>query len=148
MGSVSSTGGASKFKYITLGENGCYEVSTPLRYRRQVAVGYSKSLRKSWAIRNRIGKRIWGVYWGAVLAGFIDTVKSDTASVHVRFRGGAWIVHYRTLKDNKQKCKSFSCKKYGDQEAESLAIVCVNKLAKERFKQLENWNSRVLRVKR
>lgn len=108
-------------------------------------------LKKSVAVRNKIGKRIWGKYWSAVLSGYIDTIKNPTASVGVyrhldkRYDKWEWRVVCRGLRDNKPRCKSFSESRYGAVQAKILADGYAGLLTESRLEQLSEWKPRWIR---
>lgn len=147
MGSVNSKKSKTIFRYVNKGESGVYESSVPTISKGLVRVAYTKSVRKAVVVRNRIGRRLWGKYWNAVLSGFIDTIKSDTLSVAIVKKGSTSVVVYRDLITTTQQTKSFSLKKYGN-EAENLAKEYANKITQQRADQLAQWDRKIIRKTR
>ena len=137
-----------KYKYIYFTDNGIYEASVPTSSMNLVRVAYTKSIRHAAVVRNRVGRRLWGKYWNAVLSGYIRTVNSKTLAVMTAKRGDAWLVKHRDLITNKQYSKSFSCKKLGEDLAKSSAEDFACKTIKQRSKQLAEWDRKIIRVPR
>jgi hypothetical protein len=144
----------SKFKYISVSEEAkgdTFLVSIPVHKGTPTRVLSVSGLKKSVALRNRIGKKIWGDYWNAILSGYIDTIQSKTASVSVarrfdrRSEKYEWRVSSRGLISNKYKTKTFSENKFGAAKAEELARSYASIDTESRFSQLSNWKPRWIR---
>ena len=146
----------SNFKYISKqkGSAEMFKVSIPMKTGSGANVIWCKTLRKAISTRNRIGRKIWGDYWPAVLSGFIDTIKSENASVYVgqrvdKRRGyKECYVSFRRLEDHKQVTRNFSCQKYGEQKAMELAMAYAAIETESRLKRLSKWDPRLIRKPR
>lgn len=148
MGSVNSNRSNKDFRYIFKSKHGSFVVIIPTRGDYAFKSNSTGSLRNAIGIRNRVGARIWGYYWDAVIAGFVDTIKSETASVHIREKSGSYVVQWRDLVTNTQMCKSFSINKYGENEAINLAKQMQGMVATKRMDQLKGWKRKDIRLKR
>lgn len=146
-----------KIKYISVNpasKNNVFTIAVPTHKGNAPRALKATGLKKAIALRNRVGEKIWGDYWGAVLSGYIDTVQSESASVSVhRFfdkRRGQfeWRVMSVALIGNKYKSKTFSENKYGKKQAETLARAYASLETESRLEQLKNWKPRWIRTPR
>ena len=146
----------SNFKYININKQSASSITVliPKRKGSGFNVIYAPNLRKAISLRNKIGKKIWGNFWSAVLSGYVDTIRSKTASVNVNRRidkrngSSEWVVSFRQLEDHKQVRRGFSCQKYGEKKSHELAIEYAKIETESRLERLSNWNPRIIRKPR
>lgn len=144
------------FKYININKQSASSIKVliPKRVGSGFNVIYAPSVRKAISIRNKVGVRIWGDLWSAVLSGYVDTIKSETASVSVYKRTdkrsglSEWTISFRQLENSKQVTRSFSCQKYGEKKAHELAIEYAKIETESRLERLSNWDPRIIRKPR